>query len=156
MNRVGIAILVALSQVTGCATITRGTSQAWSVQTEPAGANARLSTGEECTTPCTLKLKRKSEFSVTISKEGYKELVTQVVSQIAGAGAAGMAGNVLVGGIVGVGVDAFSGATKELKPNPLVVTLEQMSPASIAKAAPQPETTAAQGDATQEGPGLVH
>jgi hypothetical protein len=150
MIRTSIAVAVVLAQLTGCATITRGTSQAWSVQTEPEGAVAMLSTGQECTTPCTLKLKRKSDFSVTVSKDGYSELVTQVVSQIAAAGAAGMAGNVLVGGIIGVGVDAASGATKELKPNPLVVTLERFVPVS-ANATSDVQTTAA-----QETPDFVH
>ncbi len=34
-----------------------------------------------------------------------------------------MAGNVLVGGLIGAGVDAISGATKDLKPNPVNVRL---------------------------------
>ncbi len=119
-----VAVCAAFSMATGCATITRGTSEAWSVETTPAGAQVSLSTGEECVTPCTLKLKRKASFTVTLLKQGYAKVTTQVISQIAGAGAAGMAGNVLVGGIIGVGIDAASGATKELKPNPLVVVLE--------------------------------
>ncbi len=35
-----------------------------------------------------------------------------------------MAGNVLVGGIIGAGVDASSGAVLELVPNPVEVQLE--------------------------------
>jgi len=107
----------------GCATITRGTTQAWSVQTEPAGASVRLSTGETCITPCTMTKRRKDEFQVTIDKDGYQQVTTRILSSVAGAGAAGMAGNVLFGGIIGVGVDATSGATKDLVPNPLVVKL---------------------------------
>jgi hypothetical protein len=80
--------------------------------------------------PCTLKLKRKESFTVTIHKPGYRKVTTQVISQVAGAGAAGMAGNVIVGGIIGVGVDAATGATKELKPNPLEVVLEVEESAS--------------------------
>ena len=38
-----------------------------------------------------------------------------------------MAGNVLVGGIVGVGIDSYSGANKSLSPNPLRVTMEKES-----------------------------
>lgn len=118
-------LLIALLPLTGaCATITRGTSEAWTVNSDPTGADVKLSTGQECTTPCTLKLKRKDSFTVTVHKQGYKKVTTQVISQVAGAGAAGMAGNVLVGGIIGVGVDAATGATKELKPNPLEVVLE--------------------------------
>lgn len=65
---------------------------------------------------------------MTLLKQGYAKVTTDIVSQIAGAGAAGMAGNVLIGGIIGVGIDAASGATKELKPNPLIVTLEAEAP----------------------------
>ena len=86
-------------------------------------------------TPCTFKMPRKSEFDVTITKPGYKTVNTKVTHQTAGAGAAGMAGNVLVGGLIGVGVDAISGATQELKPNPLVVKMEREEVAATAPAA---------------------
>jgi hypothetical protein len=36
----------------------------------------------------------------------------------------GVAGNVLVGGIIGLGVDAATGASQDLVPNPLKVTLQ--------------------------------
>jgi hypothetical protein len=97
---------------TGCATVTRGTTEAFIIETEPAGATASLSTGEICKTPCNILKKRKDEFSVHIEKEGYEPADVQVKSQIVGAGAAGFAGNVVVGGLIGAGVDAFSGATK--------------------------------------------
>lgn len=41
----------------------------------------------------------------------------------AGAGGAGMAGNVILGGLIAAAVDANSGATQDLVPNPLVVHL---------------------------------
>ena len=110
----------------GCATVTRGTTQSWTVQTDPVGATARLSSGEQCTTPCTLQKKRKDPFQVTITKDGYDQVVTSIVSRVSSAGKAGMAGNVIIGGLIGVGVDASSGATKDLVPNPLVV---KMAPA---------------------------
>ena len=107
----------------GCATVTRGTTQAWTVESEPAGADVVLSHGDRCKTPCTLTKRRKQGFQVTITKPGYETVDTQVVSSVSGAGAAGMAGNVIVGGLIGVIVDANTGATKELKPNPLIVKL---------------------------------
>lgn len=107
----------------GCATITRGTTEAWSVQTEPVGADIRLSSGEQCKSPCTLQKKRKDPFQVTIDHAGYEQVVTQIVSSVKGAGAAGMAGNVLIGGLIGIGVDAVTGAAKDLTPNPLIVKL---------------------------------
>ncbi len=120
-----ISALIALAALGGCATITRGTTEAWTVETDPPNAEIELSSGERCLSPCTLQKKRKDTFLVTIRKSCYRTVQTQVVSQVAGAGAAGMAGNVIVGGIIGAGVDAASGATKELKPNPLVVRLER-------------------------------
>jgi PEGA domain len=120
-----LALVTATFVGSGCATITRGTTQSWTVETEPSGATVTLSSGETCTSPCTLKKKRKFPFAVDICKTGYSRVSTQVLSSIKGGGAAGMAGNVLVGGLIGIGVDAGSGATKDLTPHPLSVTLEQ-------------------------------
>jgi hypothetical protein len=87
----------------------------------------RTSVGFACdATPCTFKIPRKGAFDVTITKPGYKTVNTRVETQIAGAGAAGLAGNVLAGGVIGIGVDAMSGASLEHKPNPLKVTLEKV------------------------------
>lgn len=111
--------------MSGCATITRGTTDALVVNSQPQGAQVQLSNGMSCTsTPCTFKLPRKSDLQVTISKAGCQTMVTNVTHKTAGAGAAGVAGNVLVGGIIGLGVDAATGASQELVPNPLEVTLQ--------------------------------
>lgn len=135
----------------GCATITRGSSQSWTVETDPAGADVKLSSGEICKSPCTLEKKRKHAFSVDISKEGYEAVHTEIVSSISGGGAAGMAGNVIFGGLIGAGIDAGTGATKDLKPNPLVIKLvpvatpipapaEATASAAVPAQAPVPET----------------
>lgn len=114
---------VAAGGLAGCATITRGSSEAMVIESTPIGANVRLSSGETCKTPCTLKKKRKDNFVVFIDRDGFEPVEVNVISETAGAGAAGMAGNVLVGGLIGVGVDAATGATRKLTPNPLRVTL---------------------------------
>lgn len=128
-KRVLRALVVAAiaAQSAACATVTRGTKEAWTVETEPGGAQVATTLGGVAcpATPCTFKIPRKSEFTVTITKDGYKTVNTQVTNQIASGGAAGLAGNVLVGGIIGIGVDAVSGAALEVKPNPLHVILEK-------------------------------
>lgn len=117
--------VAALSSVgTGCATLTFGTEQDFVINSDPEGANVVLSTGQICVTPCTLKLKRKHSFDVKLKSECHKTAWASVVSEWAGTGIAGMTGNVLIGGLVGIGVDSFSGATKHLVPNPLEVTME--------------------------------
>jgi len=49
---------------------------------------------------------------------------TNVTHKTAGSGAAGVAGNVILGGVIGLGVDAVTGASQDLVPNPLEVTLQ--------------------------------
>ncbi len=121
-----IAILCAALSSTACATVTRGSTEAWTVETDPIGAKVSTTAGFACdATPCTFKIAHKAEFDVTISKPGYKTVNTHVTHQVSGAGGAGMAGNVILGGIIGAGVDLATGAMMELKPNPLVVKMER-------------------------------
>lgn len=113
----------------GCASVTRGWSEQVQITSEPEGADVRTSLSQACTTPCTLTVSRKDEFSVSFAKPGYRPQTVQVGTRVAGAGVAGFAGNVLVGGIVGMGVDAASGATLEHWPNPVVAVLQPAGPA---------------------------
>lgn len=137
-----VSRVLALACLTGstaaCATVTRGTTQTFTIESTPPGAEASTSSGFTCkSTPCTIRMPRKDPFSVTVSKPGYKSVTAEVESRVAGAGAAGMAGNVLVGGLIGITVDATSGATHDLTPNPLKVVLEPVdaAPAAAAPAA---------------------
>ena len=118
-----ITALAAVLLASGCASVTRGTKDTLVVESDPAGATVRLSTGGIGTTPTSFQLPRKKDLDVFIEKEGYEPLTVHVSSQISGTGAVGMAGNVLVGGVIGVGVDAWTGATKDLRPNPIKVVM---------------------------------
>ena len=121
------AILLAFGlSVTGCATITRGTKDVFVVETDPIGASVTTTNGFTCkATPCSIKMSRKSDFDVTISKPGYKTWTGHITNKVAGGGGAAMAGNVLVGGIIGAVVDGNNGSMLDLVPNPLTVKLEQ-------------------------------
>jgi outer membrane protein assembly factor BamE (lipoprotein component of BamABCDE complex) len=126
-----VALTAITLALTGCATITRGTTEVLVVNTDPPGAQVQISDGHQCSSPCSVELKRKHDYHVKIVKAGYEPIETDVKSQIVGAGAAGMAGNVLVGGLIGVGVDAYTGATKGLKPNPLTVNLAPVNGSQV-------------------------
>ena len=111
--------------LSACATVTRGTNTNWDVQTSPAGARVETTHGYSCAaTPCSLKMPRKSAFQATITKPGYKTVTATVGNRVSGGGGGAMAGNILVGGIIGAGVDASSGAMLDLRPDPLLITLE--------------------------------
>lgn len=122
--------------ITGCATVTRGTTEAFLVETEPSGAAVSTSLGLSCEpTPCAIpKVKREAEFSVTIEKDGYKTTTHNITHQMSGGGGAGMAGNVILGGGIGAILDANNGSTQELVPNPLRVTLEKLTETAGSKA----------------------
>lgn len=134
LRGVSAAVLcLGLSSLGACATVTRGTTQQVTVKSTPPGAAVKTTTGFTCAaTPCTFKMPRKEGFDVTISKDGFKPVTVTVESKMSGGGAAGMAGNVIAGGIIGMGVDATSGALKDLVPNPVDVTLEPLDGAAPA------------------------
>jgi hypothetical protein len=113
------AVLVLAGSIGGCATMTRGTSVAWTVESNPAGATVQSSTGWTCTTPCTRKLARKIEFDVTVSKPGYKTVTVHVDKRFYKGGAITFAG-----GPLSAGVDFGNGAAFDLAPNPLIVALQ--------------------------------
>jgi hypothetical protein len=48
------------------------TTAAVQIESEPAGADARLPTGETCKTPCSLTVPTAGEVSVTLSLEGFQ------------------------------------------------------------------------------------
>jgi hypothetical protein len=123
-----LAAVAAALSMGGCATVTRGLDSQVQVNSDPPGATVQTSLSQQCVTPCTLKVARKDEFTVTISKPGYEPQSIFVTTKLAEAGAAGFAGNVLVGGIVGMGVDAATGATLEHYPNPVTAALVPLRP----------------------------
>ena len=123
--RTTLVIAAASFGVSACATVTRGSSDAWVVNSEPPGAAVTTTNGHFCpSTPCAIKMPRKSEFTATLKKPGYKPATVSVTHKTAGVGAAGVAGNVLVGGVIGIGVDMVTGASQDLVPNPVSVKLE--------------------------------
>lgn len=118
-----LLLLGYISLSSGCASLTRGTTEAFVVETKPPGADVNSSSGWRCTTPCSINVKRRSDFVLTISRANYETVTATVTSSIDGAGAAGMAGNVILGGLIGAGIDVGTGAMHSHKPNPLVVEM---------------------------------
>lgn len=123
--RLQIVLLTASLSVMGCATLTRGTTQSVSVDSKPAAAKIASSTGPSCTAPCIMELKRNSDHTITASKLGYEDVSAVVSSSLGGGGAAGMIGNLLVSGPIGMGVDAASGAMFDLNPDTLTLVLKK-------------------------------
>ena len=107
-----ITVLGFAAAVAGCATITKGTDDLVTIDTDPGGAQCFLFTENKQIavinpTPGSIKIpKSKKDLSVRCEKDGY--FPTEGV--IASSFQAMTIGNVLFGGIIGVAIDAGSGA----------------------------------------------
>lgn len=125
MRKLGIVALAAV--LGGCASVTRGTKENISIMSTPSGAEATI-TGLDvptaCMTPCAITAKRNADITVAFAKEGYEPQIGELTKEIPGTGAVGFAGNILAGGLIGMGVDAYNGGAQDHKPNPVTVTLQ--------------------------------
>ena len=112
------ALLALVVLSTGCATITKGTNQTVTVDTDPSGATCTL-TREAKTlavvnpTPGSVSIgKSSAPIAVVCKKVDFLDAAGTLTSQFQ----AMTFGNVLFGGLIGVAVDAASGATHEYDP----------------------------------------
>lgn len=112
MKLTSLAAVAAIGvAVSGCATIIDGTTQSVSVNTTPEqGAACTLTNSQGSwylTSPGTTTVhKTKTDLHVTCTKPGYKAGSVVAVSHFTGK----TAGNIIAGGLIGVGIDAASGA----------------------------------------------
>lgn len=145
-NRFLVAAAIAAGALSlgGCATIVDGSTQPISVSSAPEeGAQCTLKNSQGTwylTTPgSTAVHKTKNDMTITCQKAGFEVGKVVAVSHFGGA----TFGNILAGGIVGVGIDAASGANYYYE-SPIVVTLGKTDAAtpSTTASSPAPATTA--------------
>jgi len=110
------ALAIAISALSGCASIVNGQNQSVSVET--LAANGQSVAGASCklvnnkgnwfvTTPGTVTVQRSYEdMNVSCGKDGHEPGINSIKSSTK----AMLAGNILFGGPIGVGVDAATGA----------------------------------------------
>jgi hypothetical protein len=115
MKLIGFAAIAALGiAVSGCATIIKGTTQSVAVTTPPTtGATCTLSSKEgnwQITSPGVAHVeKSKEDIQVTCEKPGWQTATATIPSNFQG----WTLGNIILGGVIGVGVDAATGAMNE-------------------------------------------
>jgi hypothetical protein len=130
--RLALLALMASSLLGGCATLTTSSSQTVTLTTEPPGAACTFKREGEVIgiinpTPGSLTVsKSHADIDVTCTREGYLDAVGRVGSKFQ----AMTFGNILFGGIIGIAVDAVSGATAEYEANVAI----RMTPAEFASA----------------------
>lgn len=106
-----VSILVLVVSSVRCASIVHGSHQQIPVDSQPPGASVQVTcaTGRfnAPPTPSEITLKRnRADCSVSISKDGYHPAEFQLSRQVSG----WYFGNILLGGVIGLIVDAADGA----------------------------------------------
>ncbi|GGC63931.1 translation initiation factor 2 [Chelatococcus reniformis] len=118
----------------GCGTVVRGTTEKVTVESNPPGAQVVSNMGMSCpAAPCIWDVPRKQEFVATFSLDGHYPVQIPVTTRLSGGGAAGLAGNILIGGVIGVGVDAATGAPLDHTPNPVIANMVPIESRPAAK-----------------------
>lgn len=137
---------VMVAVLASCGTVTRGKTEDVTIKSVPEDASIRTSIGQYCPrSPCTFSVARKTAFTAFAEKPGYKTGSVEITTKVQGGGAAGYAGNVILGGVIGIGVDAATGANLDHTPNPATIVLEPVGKPSASpkkpKAGRSPKTT---------------
>jgi hypothetical protein len=119
------ALLIVLGMMAaGCATLTKGTSQTVTVGTDPAGAICTLTRDGKTVaivnpTPGSVPVdKAQGTITVLCTKEKFEDASGAMASEFQ----AMTFGNILLGGIIGVVVDAASGAMHQY-PDAVTITM---------------------------------
>jgi hypothetical protein len=119
----GKLFAIACVALAGCATIVQGSNQNVSVASSPVGAQVTIDGKNMGVTPMVAQLERKKSHKVQITMAGYQPYEIEMTKGVSG----WVAGNILVGGIIGFVVDAVTGAMYKLSPDAINGELGQMT-----------------------------
>ena len=117
MKRLGM-VMSALA-LTACASIMHGTSQDIGISSSPTGAKVTVDNQAGANTPYVAKLSRKDNHIVKLSMDGYAPAELTLTRSVSG----WVWGNIVFGGLIGLGVDAITGGLYNLTPDQLQATL---------------------------------
>jgi len=120
MKNLSVIMLVAIMLfMTSCATLFTGTKDRITFNSNPAGATIYIDGVEQCTTPCTMKVKRGlKDTDVEIKLDGFETRVITLSKEF------NLVSVVNLGNLVGWGIDALSGAVMKYDKKTYDITLE--------------------------------
>jgi hypothetical protein len=123
--KLAMAALVLLIANSGCGAIFNGTRQTITATSAPDAAMVSASPGNfQYTTPASFDLERKNEYLLTFTKEGYSPATFQTKKSLQG-GIVVL--DVLFTGLIGVIVDAATGAWFKLSPEAATVAMTRLN-----------------------------
>lgn len=114
-----ILILGSTLLFTGCATLTSSTVQSININSNPSGAKVYIDGEDRGTTPQKVDLKRKENHVVKIELAGYQPHEIKLTKKVNG----WVWGNIIFGGLIGLAIDAGTGAMYKLSQEEINVQL---------------------------------
>jgi hypothetical protein len=125
---VGGVIILSLG-LAACASIMHGTHQDVGITSAPTGAVVTIDGLQSGNTPVIAKLTRKANHIVRVELPGYQPYDLTLTHSVSG----WVWGNVAIGGLIGLAVDAISGGMYKLSPEQLTASLAMTAHASVNK-----------------------
>lgn len=133
MKNTLILLSISVILLSGCASIIHGTYQKIEITSQPKGATIIVDGKKYGTTPQLLKLKRmgrfkeepkeKQSYAVTLEMEGFHPFELTIRRQVDG----WFIGNVFIGGLLGIIIDATNGSMYKLTPGQINANLGQVT-----------------------------
>ena len=122
-----LTALALLPLLAGCGVMFGGTTKTISVTSAPSAATLSTSPSTaQFTTPASMELERKNSYTITATKEGYREAQAQIQKRMR---TGPLILDILFTGLIGVVIDAATGGWYDLQPENVTMALEQMDPA---------------------------
>ena len=107
-------LVISLALTLGsCCTLVNGKHDDVRVNSNVTSATVKVDGVVKGVTPCTIEVKRKGGQVLSVEKAGYETYQARLESSCSG----WVVGNILLGGIIGLGVDCITGAVVDVEPD---------------------------------------
>lgn len=133
MRVLALPLLAVSLLAPGCATIIHGSNQDVAFSSSPSGATVTVDGEALGTTPLVTGLSRDDAHTVRITMDGYQPYEMTLTKSVDG----WVWGNIVFGGLIGLGVDAATGAMYKLSPDQVSADLRSLSAGTSASGALQ-------------------
>jgi hypothetical protein len=141
-----LALISCALLCTSCSSIINGRSQQVTVTSDPSGASFTVNGEQELKTPAVFKLKRKNDHIIVFDNPGYQQERTVLKHMVSG----WVAGNIFLGGPIGLGVDAMTGGMYQIVPDALHMRLHPVAPNTLQSSIKKIEEPAAEEVLSEE------
>ena len=139
MKKQLLVITFALFFITSCASIVHGPTQPVSFISQPSGATILINGKEYGKTPQVIELRRMGRergadpnikmYDVQVLMDGYYPYEFKITREMDG----WFLGNILLGGLIGIIVDASNGAMYKLTPSQVIAQMQHSTASSYSK-----------------------